>query len=190
MSHLSWVQALNETIHRLQKADKLPRVAVLGIGNELRGDDAAGVLIAKNLIARHSLSVDDQLASSHRPVTLVIEADTAPESCTGQLRHFHPDLVILLDAANMNVVPGTAHWLHWEDTVGLSASTHTLPPSVLGTYLVHEFGCEVYLLGIQPALTTIGMPPSLLVEKAIETITHELENSLALQTLDPSGCVE
>lgn len=166
----------------------MPRIALLGIGNELRGDDAAGVLIAKALIARHPLSVDQQLEANYRPATLVIEADTAPESCTGQLRHFHPDLVILLDAANLNTVPGTAHWIHWEDTVGLSASTHTLPPSVLGTYLVHEFGCEVYLLGIQPALTTIGRPPSLLVEKAIETITHQLEGCLALQTLDPSGC--
>ena len=45
MSPLSWRAALTLTLATL--SEPAPRVAIVGIGHELRGDDAAGLLVRK-----------------------------------------------------------------------------------------------------------------------------------------------
>lgn len=84
------------------------------------------------------------------PGVLLLDAGTAPENFTGPLRRFRPDLVIEIDAADHGEAAGAAAWLDWRDADGLSASTHTLPPSVLASFLSTELGCQVSLIGIQP----------------------------------------
>src|SRR5512139_263168 len=116
------------------------RVAILGVGNELNGDDGAGVRVVRELAARLPAA----------PGVLLIEAGVAPENFTGPLRRFRPDLVLEIDAAHLDREPGATSWVDWREADGLSASTHTLPPSVLAAYLTSELGCEVALVGIQP----------------------------------------
>lgn len=90
------------------------------------------------------------------PNLLLIEAAHAPENCTGQVRCFAPDLVLLVDAAQMEEPPGTIRWLDWRCCDGLSASTHTMPLSLLGEYFTAVLHCEVALIGIQPASLELG----------------------------------
>jgi len=148
-----------------------PRVAVLGIGNELNGDDAAGVLAARTLAAR----------TEPREDLLIVEAGVAPENFTGTLRRFRPDLVLEIDAAEMGKAPGAAVWLDWRETDGLSASTHTLPPSVLASFLASDLGCQVALIGIQPAETGLGIPVSPAVTGGILQVVAELARWLAVR---------
>ena len=75
----------------------------------------------------------------------------------------------------MNEAPGTIRWLDWQETSGLSASTHTLPPHVLAEYLVNELGCEVALMGIQPQGNEFDAPLSPPVQQAVEEIVQTLE---------------
>lgn len=145
-------------------APRPARVAILGVGNELNGDDAAGVCVVRELSARLPAT----------PGVLLIDGGTAPENYTGPLRRFRPDLVLEVDAAEQNEVPGTTAWLDWRDADGLSASTHTLPPSVLAKYLVAELGCQVALLGIQPANLEMGQPLSPDVARAVTRLADEL----------------
>ena len=145
MSQLSWQAALTQTLATLHRG-RPPRVAVLGIGHELRGDDAAGLLVARGLQA----VADERL--------MVVEAGHAPENHTGRIRRHRPDLILLIDAAQLNEPPGTIRWLPAEATSGLSASTHTLPPYMLTRFLQAELGCELALLGVQPAGNTLGAP--------------------------------
>ncbi len=126
-------------MNRLQTADRPTRVAVLGIGQALRGDDGVG------------LAVVQALRPFAHPNLLLIEAAHAPENCTSQVRCFAPDLVLLVDAAQMDEPPGTIRGLNWRACDGLSASTHTLPLSMLGAYFTAVLPCEVALIGIQPA---------------------------------------
>jgi hydrogenase 3 maturation protease len=116
----------------------------VGVGNEQRRDDAAGVMIAR------------RLASLSTGSFLILEAGHAPENATGSLRRFAPDSVLLVDAAEMGEPPGTVRWVEMEDISGMSASTHTLPLSMLAEYLRLELGCEVLLLGLQPASMDYG----------------------------------
>lgn len=140
------------------------RVAILGIGNELNGDDAAGVRVVRELAARLPAT----------PGVLLIDGGTAPENYTGPLRRFRPDLVLEVDAAEQGEAPGTTTWVDWREADGLSASTHTLPPSVLAQYLVSELGCQVALLGIQPASLELGQPLSPDVERAVRQLADRL----------------
>ncbi len=140
-----------------------PRIAIVGIGNEQRGDDGAGVAVVRGLSA-----------IPHSAAHFLVDAGTAPESCTGPLRRFSPDLVLLVDAAHMQEPPGTVRWLAWEDTSGLSASTHTLPPYMLAKYLAAELGCQVALLGIQPTALDFGAPVSAPVRRAVRLVVERI----------------
>jgi hydrogenase 3 maturation protease len=140
-----------------------PRIAIVGIGHELRGDDAAGVMVARKMGQMCKL-----------PDCLVIDAGSAPENCASALRRFAPDLVLLIDAAQLGKAAGAVYWLPWQETRGVSASTHTLPLYLLGQYLSAELHCEVALLGVQLAHTTLGAGLTPAVQRAVDEIVEVL----------------
>ncbi|NLG98489.1 MAG: hydrogenase 3 maturation endopeptidase HyCI [Chloroflexi bacterium] len=158
---------LRKLIYGLSRGSK---IAVLGIGNELNGDDAAGILAARALKEQ----LNRRSAGESAPSLVVYEAGPAPENFTGPLRRFHPNLVLMIDAAEMGEPPGTIMWLDWRDAHGGAGSTHTLSPSVLSRFLVEELGCRVILVGIQPAQIEFGTDLSEPVEKAVARVVQEV----------------
>lgn len=149
------------------------RIAILGIGNELNGDDAAGVLAAREL--RAAL---DSSGTPYAERVLIVEAGPSPESFGGPLRRFRPDLVLLLDAAELGAPPGTVAWVDWVGAHGMSASTHTMPPTMFARYLVEELGCRVVLVGIQPAHLEFDRPVSPPVRAAVDALVLDLAGNL------------
>lgn len=141
---------------------------MLGIGHELRGDDAAGLQAARRL----------QELASGQPDRLILETGPVPENFTGSLRRFAPDLVILVDAALMGEPAGAVRWLDWRDTGGFSSSTHSLPLSTFCDYLVSELGCEVRLLGIQPGANELDTPLSPAMVRGVQRAVEILEEIL------------
>lgn len=159
----SWDGLLGEQFGRMWKTTHSLRVAVVGIGHELQGDDAAGVLIARRL----------QTLLGPSEERLILSAGPAPENCCGALRRFAPDLVLMIDAAQMDEVPGTVRLISYQDVTGVGASTHTLPLHILVRYLTSELGCEIILLGIQPASVEFG-EISPLMRKVVPAIAQRL----------------
>ncbi len=144
------------------------RVAVLGIGNDLAGDDAVGAQIARELARRVEPGPD----------CLILDAGTAPENFTGPIRRFRPDLVLMVDAADLSAEPGATAWLDWQQTDGLSGSTHTLPPSVLARFLVGELACRLALLVIQPAHLDFGGALSPSVRRTADRVIEKMAAAL------------
>jgi len=105
---------------------------------------------------------------------LLIDAGNAPENYTGPLRRFAPHLVLLVDMAQMDCVPGSVRWLPWQETSGLSASSHTMPPYMLAQFLTADLHCEVALIGVQPLDTSLTMSMSPVVETAVDSVVSEL----------------
>jgi hydrogenase 3 maturation protease len=168
MSKPSWIERLTriletKTTHQNRPSDT-PRLAILGIGNELNADDGAGVLAARRVRA----------AVHDRQDVLVVEAGPSPENFTGPLRRFRPDVVIMIDAADMGEPPGSVRWIEWDAVDGVSASTHRLPPTTLASFLMSELGCEVVLLGIQPGDVSFDGPVSAEVTAAVNWVAGEL----------------
>ncbi len=164
----SWLESLTTKLAYLNKPEPPQRLAVVGIGNELGGDDAAGVQVARLLQRR--------VVGNHQ--ILVLEAGLAPENFTGLLRRFSPQLILLVDAALMGCLPGTIQVLEWATAEGFSASTHTLPLNILGYYLTTELGCELVLIGIQVGQTYVDAPLTPKVQEAVKELTSALVKSI------------
>ncbi len=166
MLQTSWINSLTQSLPRKQDNRlSLPRTCLVGIGSDLRGDDSAGLMVVRQFLKQH-----------HTDNLLIIEGGPAPENVTGQIRAFHPDLVILVDAAHIDEPPGAIQWIPLESIDGMSASSHSLPLSMLASYLTAEIGCEVSVLGIQPAQNEIGSNLSPSVQTAVDEIAKELRS--------------
>lgn len=138
------------------------RVAILGVGHRLRRDDAAGPEVCDRMRADLGL----------HPGVLVVDGGPAPENCIGLLRAFHPDLVVVIDAAQMGAEPGTVRWLSLTEAGRCGASTHTLPLPTFCRLIQGSLGCEVIIMGIEPGDTSFGEGLTPPVEAAVRSLTR------------------
>ncbi|MDD5583799.1 MAG: hydrogenase maturation peptidase HycI [Candidatus Omnitrophica bacterium] len=154
--------------HRLNGARK---VTVLGVGSELRGDDAAGTLSALYLqeaFKAHTLAVSLQ----------ILFGATAPENLTGEIKAFKPTHLLIVDAADTGKRPGTVVILKPEELQGISFCTHQLPMNILTDYLLKSIKCEIIIIGIQPKTLTFGRPVSRTVENAAKAVSKVIGDIL------------
>ena len=138
------------------------RICFVGVGSDLRGDDSAGLWVARTLM--------QDAAIGRAPNLLIVEGGPAPENHTGKIRAFHPDVVLLVDAAHMDEPPGSLRWISLDEIDGMSASSHSLPLSVLASFLTAEMGCDVLVLGIQPEQNEFDSRLSPAVQAAVDTL--------------------
>jgi hydrogenase 3 maturation protease len=140
------------------------------VGAELNGDDAVGVATARKLKSALALKQN----------VMVLEGGTLPESVSGPLRRFAPELVILIDAADFAGKPGEIRWITPDQISGQDFSTHSMPLSLLASYLKQEIGCEVCMLSIQPKTLEFERPISTECENAASEIADEFIQLLNL----------
>lgn len=145
------------------------KYAVLGVGSVLRSDDAAGMYLTELL--RDRVKRDD---------VLLIAGSTAPENFTGVIKKFAPDMLFIVDAAHMGLLPGEAKVIPLCDIGGVSFSTHMLPLPVMLEYLRSESGCGVLFIGIQPESTEQGLEMSGEVKKGTERLADDFCKALLL----------
>ncbi len=175
-SNNSWQTSLSQLLNQLtSESGEPPRVAIVGIGNPLRNDDAAGMLVAREIQHREQAADASHL--------LVIQAGHAPENVTGELRSFAPELILLIDAADMRDVPGAICWVPIQSIEGMSASTHSLPLSMLARYLTLELNCMVALIGIQPKSNDFGETVSVEVSQAVHAIVDKMCETCFVQRM-------
>jgi hydrogenase 3 maturation protease len=148
------------------------RVAIVGIGNEERGDDAAGLEIVKRLQIELPQRGDD---------LLFLCTGTVPENFTREIVSFKPELVVLVDAADFGGKPGELVLAAPDAVRGIAFSTHTLPLSVLATYIERMTGARVVVLGIQPKNTDASSGPSPEVERTVRELVKRIACLLSAQ---------
>ena len=151
---LNWKRSLRRLVSP-RPDGRPPRLAIVGVGQPLRGDDGLGPAVARRLVAL----ADDSL--------LVVDAGHAPENCLGPIIRFRPDVILLIDAARGGGAPGTLVWLRPDEADGRGGSTHTLSLAMLAGYLAAESGAAVHILGIEPANVAFGEGLSPAVERAV-----------------------
>jgi hydrogenase 3 maturation protease len=141
---------------------------VLGIGNPLGGDDAAGALVVDTLNQKRR-----KLSSPLSGEITAIDAGTAPESYTSIVRRQRPDLLILVDAADMGLPPGAVRIVTTDRISTVSFSTHHMPLSMFMSY-VNEFCGKVLLVGVQPERTETGSSISKAVRKSVSKLAETI----------------
>ena len=140
-------QDVLKTFHdRLQKRlTGARRIAVVGIGDELLPIDRLGMVAARGI------------EKVHIPGIRVFLAGTMPESITGPLREFHPDHVLMIDAADMGTPPGTVAIIQPGRIQASLFSTHAMPLSAVMEFIKKDIKTKVTLVGIQPENAIEGM---------------------------------
>ena len=147
------------------------RVAVLGVGSELRGDDIAGILVLESLKKSKSIRPSVKLKT--------FEGSTAPENLTGEIRTFKPTHLIIVDTADIGEKPGTVLLLKADEVGrGISFSTHKIPPKILIDYFTHSLKCEIVIIGIQPKRINFGKPASKAVIASSKSVAASILASL------------
>ncbi len=148
------------------------RIAIFGIGSEIRADDAVGVLAAQIL--------QKELTPTNNNYEFkVFIGGSAPENFTGDIKKFNPTHLIILDAADLGKKPGEIAIINQEQITGTSFSTHRMPTSMIVEYIKHYINCEVIILGIQPESLEFGKPVSPRVKAAIKEICRIFKYALA-----------
>jgi hydrogenase 3 maturation protease len=152
------------------------RIGVLGIGNDSRGDDAAGVLCVRD--AGKVWAISSEATTSNGRSILLLDGGETPESLTGPLRAFRPDLVILIDAVRGGGPPGTIFRIDPERISDEEVSTHRISLAMLVRYLETSLGTRVFFLGIEPVSTEWNAPLSPPVRTSIQIIGETLTRIL------------
>ncbi len=117
------------------------RIAVVGIGDELLTYDRLGMIAAR------------EIERLHLPDVKVFFAGTMPENVVKSIREFHPDHVLMLDAADMGAPPGSYDIIEPGRIQARLFSTHALPLSSVMEFIAEDLKTMVTLVGIQPENT-------------------------------------
>lgn len=138
---------------------------LLTVGNGMMGDDGAGVLLAQML---REQPLDDWAA---------LNGGSAPENVLHRIREMDASRVLVVDAADMDLEPGSIRCINSDrlDDPFLM-TTHTLPLTFLIESL-REFVPQVELLGIQSNIVAFGYPMSDEVRAAVRQVYADLKNS-------------
>lgn len=134
------------------------RRIVFCVGNVLRGDDAAGPLLAK-MLTDHPVEGWD-----------VIDGGQTPEDDLAVIRRTRPERVIVVDAAAMGLPVGTRCLIEDADVKqSYLMSTHALPITLLLSEI--RSACDdVSFVGIQPGSTEFFDPLTPAVHDAVQAV--------------------
>lgn len=155
------------------------RIVIVGIGNPLRGDDGVGCAIARALLTHFEATSSSPTAW---PCT-IFDGEEVPESFAGPVVAARPDTVLLVDAVELETVPGSTALLDAKQLSRTAVFTHRTPLGPLADYLHHSTGADVLLLGIQPGRLLWGevMGPEVraAADALVAILTDALDAALA-----------
>lgn len=150
------------------------RLVILGVGNPLKGDDAAGLLVVEQVMRN--------VPARARPGVRIFRTYDVPENYTGKIRKFKPARILIIDAALAGLRPGDVFILEKEKIAIEEISSHKIPLMLLISYLEQNTGCKVTVLGIQAKDLSFGVPITPAVKTAVKTVADFLTQSLKSKT--------
>ncbi|MEM1513957.1 MAG: hydrogenase maturation peptidase HycI [Candidatus Thermoplasmatota archaeon] len=108
---------------------------LLGIGNEMNGDDGVGIYVAKKIKSNEWKAIN---------------CATVPENFYGEIIRSKPKKIVMVDAADMGLKWGEIRRIRKEKIGKATFSTHSLPLSIFISNLQKETSAEVIIIGVQP----------------------------------------
>ena len=133
-----------------------------------KSDDRLGPVLARALA--RALPADPRLS--------VVSGGEAPENFTGAIRAFAPSHVILLDAVDHGLPPGTAFVVDEGAITMGDMTSHRLPLKLLMSFLAASIPCRVILVGVQPRTLQPGKRLSSPVRRTVAPLAAFLAQAL------------
>lgn len=136
------------------------KAVILGVGNTLMGDDAAGPLVCERLAGRSA--------------AVVIDAGTVPENYVGPIRRAAPDVLLVVDAIDFGGAAGQIRVFGSADICAFAFGTHALSFHLFLDELRRERLIDVRLIGIQAGSRDLAGTVSPAVQHAAEMVVEAL----------------
>lgn len=130
------------------------RTVVAGIGSSIRKDDFIGVEIVKKLQGKVSQFV------------YLIECEMSPEEFLEPITQFKPTHILLINATQLNLKPGSFKLIELNRIARPAVLTHAITYQIFHELVGKITGAKIALLAIQPKNTAFG-----------EGLTPELEET-------------
>ena len=129
------------------------RIAVIGIGNRLWGDDGAGPELVRRLKEEWEVRKPSLNPQGER---FFIDAGESPEDWFIRIVDLKPDVILVIDAIDLQAEPGSIALLQPEALPeAFSCSTHRLPLRNL-VHLWEKSVSKALVLAIQPKELKFG----------------------------------
>jgi hydrogenase maturation protease len=138
----------------------VPGAAIVCMGNELLGDDAAGVCVGRHLGGAWPWNV--------------YNVQTAPENFLFLIADSRPAAVLVIDAMDFDASPGTVAMVEGERVAGQGPGTHGPSPAAFLELLAQVHPCPTAVLGIQPAQAVTAAPLCPPVAAAVDSVASVL----------------
>ena len=132
------------------------KVASVGVGNTMKGDDGFGPVLTERLENKVSASL--------------INAGPTPENHIKAIRDSMPDTILLVDAADFGGHAGEIRLLERKDIPLYGLSTHNASLALFFDFLEADTKAKVYMLAVQPAGNRMDAPLSPALEKSCEEL--------------------
>ncbi len=110
----------------------------VGIGNVLKKDDGVGVYVSKNIREKENTG------------SLTVEVSI--ENYIGKINTLNPDVLVLIDAMDLQKTPGGFAIRTVEEITGYTTNTHNISLDKVAEL----FNNKVFILGIQPLSVGFG----------------------------------
>lgn len=137
------------------------RIAIVGIGNRMRGDDGVGPALIdrlKNVLPEGGFSLFD--------------CGETPENWIIPIINAKPKTVFIVDSVDFGAPPGSIKIFEPTELGPKGISTHSMSLDIFVNYLKIELGATIFLIGIQPKSLRLGDKISTPVSKAIDRLTE------------------
>ncbi|MFX0150395.1 MAG: hydrogenase maturation protease [Candidatus Hodarchaeota archaeon] len=161
------MKLLKELTRFLQEGRR-NKLAILCIGNALKGDDALGPIIAKRFKNRISSEI------------ILYDVGSQPENFISILRRNDVSHCLIIDAVEFKGEPGDIGFFSPPDLkdIKMIFSTHFLSMKIFLDFIARETNIKLRILGIQPLTLEFGKGISYPVKVALENIMNLLQSHL------------
>ncbi|WP_109077133.1 hydrogenase maturation peptidase HycI [Aggregatibacter kilianii] len=129
---------------------------ILTVGNSMMGDDGAGPCL-------YQLLTENPLEN-----WTALDGGSAPENVAHIVRELKPELLLIFDAADMELAPGKIRMIEKEAIAEMFfMSTHNMPLNFLIEQLEQDIE-KIVFVGIQPDLVSFGFPMTDAVKDSVQ----------------------
>jgi len=147
------------------------KLAIMGVGNTIKGDDGVGIVFINNLIKYYNnqhnnqnngenYNLNNKEINKIQDKLLFLNCGVVPENFTDVLKKEKPSHIIIVDAALMGEEVATIKIINPDDIITTGFSTHSLPMSIIVKYIRHNIDTDILIVGIEPEQLDLGAPLS------------------------------
>ena len=139
------------------------RLAIIGLGNPYRADDAAGLHVVQRIKGKINAEID------------LFEAPDAPENHIFEIQEKNPSHLIVIDAADIRKPPGFVRLIRPEEIPQFTISSHANSKQILFNFLKVQLpNLKIDIIGIQAEKISYEEGLSIVVEKTVALLADRI----------------